>query len=424
MSDTTTELAASDSTQPPTHSRARRVLALMLFLILLLFGISGYLLYRSTVVPKAAGEKAVADTSGLMWVRSIYGLSDKTKDLFGQTVAAVPGAGGDIWVTDIYHPASISRFSADGRYLGTLASKEPSSPITTASRFAVGPDGKIYIAQTASDKILVLTPDGREAGSFGIPKPVSVAVGADRIAVGAVAGFAIVDKSGKPIGVVGSRGKGPDQFDYVHGIAFGDDGSIYVTDSYNNRLRAYEPDGKPRWVIRTGAPANGAKLTNNMLTSKAPTSTALTGNDQLQLPLGLTIDGAGRVVVIDMFDSSISVFNPKDGKFIAKYGDYGADDGQFFYPVSIGYDKSRDWFTIADAMNKRVQIVRIPGSASGATGLASLANRAFSGPLRACLIPLLLLLLGIVIYVIWRAFQRRRGDRESVVADAEPDLRG
>ena len=113
-----------------------------------------------------------------------------------------------------------------------------------------------------------------------------MAVSEDRIAVGSVSGFAVLDKQGKPLGVVGSRGKGPDQFDYVHGIAFGPDGSVYVSDSYNNRLSAYEPDGRAAGSSGQWGPANSAALTNNMLSSTAPSDTVLTGEDALQLPPG------------------------------------------------------------------------------------------------------------------------------------------
>jgi DNA-binding beta-propeller fold protein YncE len=292
------------------------------------------------------------------------------------------------------------------------------------SRIAIGPDGRVYICETTSDRVRVLQPNGEDGGSFSVPKPISVAVSADRIAVGSVAGFAVYDKDGKILGVNGSRGKGPDQFDYVHGIAFGPDGSIYVSDSYNNRLSAYEPDGKRRWMIRTGAPSNSAEIANNMLASKAPSDTALKGADVLQLPLGLTVDGAGRVVVIDMYDCTMAVFEPKTGKFIGKYGDSGAEDGQFFYPVSVSYDSGRDWFTVADALNRRVQIVRIPGSSSGAGGAAATFNRALTSPWRACLFPLLLLLLMIAAFFIARFIRRRRAQREADELESSAEASG
>jgi sugar lactone lactonase YvrE len=385
------------------------VFAIVLAILILLLGLSGYLLYGALHVPTtvATGDKPV-ETRGIIWVRSIYGTSNNLQDLFGQTQVAVPSSDGTIWVTDVTHQSTIMRFNPDGQFLGLFKSLDASAPISAPSRIAIGPDQRVYICETALDQILVLKPNGELSQKISVPQPVSVAVSQDRIAVGSVSGFAVLDMNGKPIGVIGTRGKGPDQFDYVHGIAFGPDGAIFVTDSYNNRIRAYEPDGKPRWTIRTGAASNSAALSNNMLSSTPTSDTVLKGSDALQLPLGLTVDGAGRVVVVDMYDCSLAVFNPKTGKLIAKYGEVGAEDGQFFYPVSVGYDPGRDWFTVADALNRRVEIVRIPGSSAGAASTTASVSRALASPLRACLFPLLILLLAIVTYIVVRFVRRRR----------------
>ena len=422
MSETTTPPSTGAPDSSVKNRRARRALAVVLVILILLIGIAAYLLYNVLKVPTASSGGKPVDTAGIEWVRSIYGTSDVREGLFGQTTAAVPSGDGTIWVTDAYNASKVNKFSPDGRYLGALQSASPTMPITAAGRVAIGPDGRVYICETALDRVHVLWPNGEDGGTFTIPKPVSVAVSKDRIAVGAVSGFAILDMQGKPLGVVGKRGKGPDEFDYVHGIAFGPDGSVYVADSYNNRLSAYEPDGTRRWIIQTGAPSNSAELSNNMLSSTAPSDTVLKGEDALQLPLGLTVDGAGRVVVIDMYECAIAVFEPKTGKFIGKYGEVGAEDGQFFYPVSVSYDPGRDWFTVADALNRRVEVVRIPGSGSIAGGALATAGRAMAGPFRACLLPLLLLLIAIAAYVIARFIRRRRGGDESDESEsgAEP----
>lgn len=409
-----TQPPASDSTQSPTNHSARRVLAGMMVVLLIILGISTYNVYRAAVPKTTMASKMPTDTKGIVWVRSIYGTSNRAVDLFRQPQSAVSGEGGIIWVADTGKTSSLTRFNPDGTYASEFKSVSTTSPISSPSRTAIGPDGRIYICETTRDRIHVLAPNGEEAGSFSVPQPVSIAISEDRIAVGSVSGFAVLDKTGRPMGVKGSRGKGDDQFDYVHGIAFGPDGSVYVADSYNNRLSAYESDGTRRWIIRTGAPANGAELTNNMLTSKEPSESVLKGADALQLPLGLTIDGAGRIVVADMFDCTLAVFETDTGKFVGKYGDVGAEDGQFFYPVSVGYDSSRDWFTVADAMNRRVQIVRIPGSGSTTGRVMALANRAQAGPWRACVPPLLLVILAIITYVTVRAISRRRGVQEEV----------
>jgi DNA-binding beta-propeller fold protein YncE len=381
---------------------------LVLAILIALLGLSSYLLYSLFAVPGGTGSTAkTVDTGGLTWVRSIYGKSNTPEGLFGQTVAAVPGTDGTIWVTDAI-TRSLMRFSPDGTYGGELNSIDASGPLQAPSRIAIGPDGLIYVCETALDTVRVLRPDGTDEGAINIPQPVSVAVSENRIAIGSVYGFAIFDSVGKPIKVVGTRGKGEDQFDYVHGIALDAEDNVYVTDSYNNRLSAYDRNGKRLWIIRTGAPANSAVMDNGMLApEKETTGAVVTGDDALQLPLGLTIDGAGRVVVIDMYECALAVFDAKTGKFIGKYGESGADDGQFFYPVSVGYDRGRDWFTVADAFNRRIEIVRIPGSAGGAD-VGAVINRSLAGPLRACLFPLVLLALAIIAWVIAHFTRRRR----------------
>jgi len=420
MSDTPRVGSGSDVSAPIRSPRGRRILTLVLVILIILLGLSSYLLYSLFAVKGATGRAGQStDTGGLTWVSSIYGTSNQTKDLFGQTVAAVPGNDGSIWVTDS-ETRALMRFTADGRFVGAVGSVDASSSLQAPSRMAVGPDGLIYVCETALDTVRVLEPDGTEVGSIGVPQPVSVAVSEDRIAVGSVYGFAILDELGKPIKVVGSRGKGEDQFDYVHGIAFDDAGNLYVADAYNNRLSAYDREGKRLWIIRTGPPSNSAVIDGGMLAPPKETSgTVLIGDDALQLPLGLTIDGAGRIVVIDMYECALAVFDADTGKFVAKYGEPGAEDGQFFYPVSVGYDRDRDWFTVADAFNRRIEIVRIPGSTGGA-GVGAMVNRSLAGPLRACLFPLMLILLAIVAWLVVRFVRARRGARMADAGRAVP----
>jgi hypothetical protein len=132
----------------------------------------------------------------------------------------------------------------------------------------------------------------------------------------------------------------------------------------------------------------------------------------MQLPSGLVWDNAGRIVMIDPFSFAMFVVDPKDGTIVKQYGGYGAQDGQFSYPAAIGYDKARDWFAIADTGNNRVQIVRIPGSGSS---LASRATASLSGPLRACLFPLILILIALGVAIFLRQ-RRRREEKKAALA--------
>ncbi|MDZ4180977.1 MAG: NHL repeat-containing protein, partial [Coriobacteriia bacterium] len=207
--------------------------------------------------------------------------------------------------------------------------------------------------------------------------------------------------------VIGSKGQEDWQFDYVHGVAIAEDGTIYVSDSFNNRLSAYDPEGNRLWIVKTGTPTNRADMVDGRLAVVDESELDIGAEDALQLPLGLTLDGAGRIVVVDMFECTLAVFDSSDGSFIARYGDVGANDGQFFYPQSVSYDAGRDWFLVADSLNNRVQVVRIPDSA-GDGDLAAAVRRALTGPLRACFLPLLLLLIALVVWVSSRAVRRKR----------------
>jgi DNA-binding beta-propeller fold protein YncE len=401
----TEDAQTAESRASVRSRRGRQIMGLVLVLLLLLLSLTSFLLVKLIAVPRTTTPAARVDTGGLTWVRSIYGIGDTAKDQLMRAQAAVSAADGSIWVTDGVH-FTLMHFAPDGRFLGQLAGSKD-APLQAPSRIAIGPDGLIYACETSADTVRVFKADGTEMSSFQIPEPVSIAVSQDRIVVGAVSGFAILDKSGKPLRVLGSRGQGDDQFDYVHGVAIASNGNVYVADSYNNRLSAYDPEGNRLWIVRTGKPQNGAAMVNDALVSRTTSDVALADDDSLQLPLGLTIDGADRLVVTDMFGCALAVFNGKDGSFVGKYGDVGAEDGQFFYPVSVSYDPGRDWFTVADALNNRVQIIRLPGSSSGGA-TESTVRRVLTGPVRACMLPLAVILLALIVAFVLRAVRRRR----------------
>lgn len=416
MSDTAT--AANNNEVTVKSRRGRRALSLVLIVLILLLGLATYLLFRLMTPP--GGAVTGDDAAGITWVRSIYGTGEGINQQFDRTTSAVPDADGNIWVTDAINQ-SLMGFTPDGRYIRSISGTEE-MPMYVPSRSAVGPDGRYYVCETQLDVVRVLDADGNDAGSFAIPKPVSIAVSEDRIVVGAIMGFAILDLEGNPIKVIGERGQGENQFDYVHGVAIAENGNIYVVDSFNNRLSAYDPDGERLWMVRMGSPTNQAEMEEGRLSVKeldaeASGEETLTVSDaQLQLPLGLTIDGAGRLVTVDMFECTLAAFDPEDGSFIGRYGDVGAQDGQFFYPQSISYDRQRDWFIVSDSLNNRVQIVRIAGSSAGGDAAAAV-RRALDGPLRACLFPLLLLLIALTVWLVSRA---RRKRREAAVAAGAP----
>jgi hypothetical protein len=140
------------------------------------------------------------------------------------------------------------------------------------------------------------------------------------------------------------------------------------------------------------------------------------------LPSGQTFDGKGRLVVVDPFKFRIAIVNPKTGKIAreegsngkpgrqAFYGEQGAADGFFNYPTGIDYDKTRDWFAIADTANNRVQIVRLPDT--GGSIVAPIVG-GFRWPMCVFCIPFILLLIALIV-----ALARRRRERELTPEEA------
>ncbi|NTU70913.1 MAG: PQQ-binding-like beta-propeller repeat protein [Coriobacteriia bacterium] len=412
MSDTAD--AAVQNKPAKTKSRkGRRIVAVILIFLLLLLCGEAFLLFR--LIKPSGG--AAQETAGLAWVRSIYGINKLPTGALERAQSAVTASDGTIWVIDGAHRA-LFHFSSDGRFLGQMKGPKD-SPLINPGRFTIGPDGRFYVCETALDTVRVLDASGQDVGSFKIPTPVSIDVSEDQIVVGSISGFAILEKDGKPIRVVGARGQGDDQFDYVHGVAIADDGKIYVSDSFNNRLSAYDATGERLWIHRVGNAANTAKSdgVEKNLDPAIADDAVLKGDQALQLPLELTLDAAGRIVVIDMFDCSLAVFKSQDGAFVGKYGSSGVEDGQFFYPQGVSYDAAHDWFTVADSLNNRVQIIRLPDT--GGSALAGI-RRSLAGPLRACLFPFLLLLLAIIIWLVVRAIQKRRAKSAQDSAAIEP----
>jgi len=390
--------------------RGRRLLlAIIIVLLLALAGISTLLM--SYVLPKgniAKGEQA----GGLTWVRSIYGWGSTPETQFKLPRELNITSNGTIWVTDGAYKEALA-FNPEGKLINSVG-KAAKERIVGLGPISSGPDESIFVGEPEMDRIRVFEADGKDEGYIPFPNPLDIEYRGGVMAVGSKAGFATIDpNTGKLKKLIGTAGHKADQFDTVNGLTIGPNGTIYLVDSFNNRLEAFSSNGKRLWSVATGAPSNkvdirGADYQVKSLQTKIPA--------KMGLPADICIDGKGRLVVIDAFDFSIAVFNSKNGKFLAKYGEYGSDDGQLSYPSSIAYDPARDWFAIADTGNNRVQIVRIPGS--GNPNALSAARRSLAGPLRACLFPLALLLIALLALAVSRNRRKRAARKAALQAQA------
>lgn len=379
-------------------SRTRKVLAIVFIILILLLCSAGYLVSKSL---SPNGFIPSASKGDLTWIRSIYGFGNKYGELTSPSSTVMDPANGTFWMTDPGFKRLVN-YRLDGTLVSVVGKKSgEEGALRMPNEMTVDNDGLVYVLESTYDIVRVFDKTGNEQGSFPVPKPLSIDVSDNLIVVGADAGFVIMDKDANIIKVVGESGKNDDQFDKINGVSIDDEDNIYISDTFNNRISKWTPKGELIWRVVTGYPGNAQMTGEKEFKSKAPA--------KMQLPMGSTLDAAGHLLVVDMFDMSIASFDTKDGKFLGKYGKLGLEDGNFMYPSDIDYDARTDVFVVADTGAKRAQIIKLPNSGGNAI---SSARALLTGPLALCCIPILILIIALAIaYLMQRNRKKKEQER-------------
>ncbi len=169
---------------------------------------------------------------------------------------------------------------------------------------AIAPDGSIYAADSRNHRIEHFTADGQFLAAWGT--------------------YASVDLGEAPGGT----------FNEPWGIAVGNDGSVYVADTWNYRIQKFSADGK--FITMWGVAGPGD-----------------TG-DSFWGPRGIVVDSKGHVLVSDTGNNRVVVFD-KDGNYITQFGIKGIGQTEFYEPVGLAVDAA-DWVYVADTWNQRIQV--------------------------------------------------------------------
>jgi DNA-binding beta-propeller fold protein YncE len=191
------------------------------------------------------------------------------------------------------------------------------------STFAVGPDGNLYVTD-AGQRVTVVSPNGevlRRWGSRGhgpgqfsfVPReaddPVvsaGISVGPDGRVYVADSGNARIDvfsPSGRLIRSFGSFGVRDDQFELPIDPAADKAGNIYVVDDQKQTLAKFSSTGVPQWVI-AGQSASDADLIGHFHTSSSGFDAhgrAVVANDD-----------RSRIVYIDARGEKVDAFGKRD----------------------------------------------------------------------------------------------------------------
>ena len=338
---------------------------LAVVLAALLIGLIIYLLY---FLGRPAQLTQSAVQAGIQPVWSVDGPGEGALPLFDRPMGVAVGNSGHVYVTDTQNNR-VCAFDSSGRFLFEFGSFGVAKPLPGAVNtyepgslnYPVGidtdEDGNVYVASFRNDSIEVYDPKGKPLRRF--PDPLKVvgrgSSGQDGTGI-AVTDVAVADglvyacdayqiivfkTDGTFVRQFGMPGIASGGLDHPNGIAIGDDGTIYVSDSNHARVTAFTAEGEPKWNF--GTPPAGIDDTTER---------------DIELPRGLTVLDDGSILVADAFGFSL-VRLSADGKLVAKYGVRGVEPGQLNFANDVAV--LRGFLAVADKENGRLQVVRLVG---------------------------------------------------------------
>lgn len=217
-----------------------------------------------------------------------------------------------IWTYGVL-PSAINTAEVDP-YAGKYISLVPDTFIGSAGvengqfnaprGIAIAPDGTIYVADSRNHRIQHFSADGKWITSWGT--------------------YASVDSGNAPGGT----------FNEPWGIAVGEDGSVYVADTWNYRIQKFTADG--RFVTMWG------------------TAGTADANNTFWGPRGIVVDHKGHVLVTDTGNNRVVIFD-KDGNYLSQFGVEGIGSSEFYEPVGLAVDASNLLYVV-DTWNQRIQV--------------------------------------------------------------------
>ncbi len=209
---------------------------------------------------------------------------------------------------------------------------------------AASPTGEGTAAQpTADPYILGAQPlTGLMTANLLTASPRGIALGADgSIYVSDSLNNKIwqISSQGMVINSWGDPGTGPGQFSEPWGIAVDASGNVYVADTWNHRIQKFDRQGK--YLLSWGA--------SGLVSVDDPA-----GAGYFYGPRGVAVGPDGNIYVTDTGNKRVEIFT-SEGQFVRQFGGSGSAAGQMEEPVGIAVT-SDGQVVVADTWNGRIQL--------------------------------------------------------------------
>ena len=271
------------------------------------------------VLGRLAGSSPIRK---LTWEDDFLGPVGAPEAAFEWPVAIAMDAEDDIYVSD-EAAHRITAITNDGKFLGSWGERgEGQGELNGPSGIAIDLDGNLYVSDTLNHRVQRFTKDGRflsawgsfgaGAGEFNMPWGVAVDPVGDVYVVDwrndRVQKF---DSDGRFIQELGAPGSGAGRFNRPAGIAADADGDVYVADLGNHRVQMFDRDGRYLQTFTgDGTLSKSARqyILANAKVLRLRSMADLEPEKSFIAPISLTVDGLGRMVVIDNGHSRVQVY--------------------------------------------------------------------------------------------------------------------
>lgn len=212
------------------------------------------------------------------------------------------------------------------------------------SGIALGPDGRVFVADADLRRVVMLDRQGKGIGVIGrdqLQRPTGLAWDAAAallyVADTQAHQIKVFDLTGRLVRTIGQRGEGPGEFNYPTYLALTREG-LLVADTMNARVQVVplEEGAKPLVFGRRG-----------------------TRLGDFVRPKGVAVDAEQNLYVVESYHDHLLVFDER-GRFLLPIGGTGKEIGRFFLPGGVWVD-ARNRVFVADTFNGRVVVFQFLG---------------------------------------------------------------
>lgn len=347
MTDRSVQQITSYAATRRKRDRVRKIVllaALVVLLMLLLWSALYYAANRRLPFPPVANLGGDGEVAAPEFLYAISG--PEGDDSLEKPVGVAVNEDGRVFVVDV-RSRVVRAFEIDGDYLFTFNTVESDkgTALRLPQRVAIGPDGNVWVTDRHLKGIFVFSPDDGSFVREFIPNsdvtetwgPVALAFDAEGnlyvADLGVSQNHRIVafDSEGNEIARWGSTvqttkmTESPGGFYYPNGIAFSNEGDVFVSDMSNHRVQVFTPQGEFKYLIYTSGS-----------------------------PLGIAIDRQQRLCVVDPFAHGVDIYE-LSGERITGFGGPGLALGSFRFPSDIAFDETGRMF-VSDRENNQVQV--------------------------------------------------------------------